>query len=76
MPTLLRVDNKTINLDLVFEIDDYGDRVRLYYAVSSNDTNGNQQPSYSELRGQAADDLRRYLARVAIDTASEADGGV
>lgn len=67
MPTFLRVDNKTINLDLVFEIDDYGDRLRLYYAVSSSDTSGTQQPSYTELNGQAAEDLRRYLARVATD---------
>ncbi len=72
MPTFLRVDNKTINLDLVFEVDDYGDRIRLYYVVSSTDANGTQMPSYSELDGQAADDLRRYLARVAIDAAAEA----
>lgn len=72
MPTLLQVDNKTINLDLVFEIDDYGDRIRLYYVVSSTDATGTLQPSYSELDGQAAEDLRRYLARVAIEAGGEA----
>ncbi len=73
MPTFLQVDNKTINLDLVFEIDDYGDRIRLYYVVSSADTSGTLQPSYSELNGRAAEDLRRYLARVAIEPAGESD---
>ena len=61
MPTFLRIGPKTINLDLVFEIDDYGDRLRVYYAVASSDTDGVQQPSYSELDGAAAQALRQWL---------------
>ena len=62
MATFLKVGTKTINLDLVFEIDDYGDRLRVYYAVASSDTTGLQQPSYSELDGAAAQALRQWLA--------------
>lgn len=61
MATFIRVDNKTINMDQVFEIDDYGDRIRVYYVVSSSDTSGVRQPSYSELDGAAAEALRRWI---------------
>jgi hypothetical protein len=63
MATFVRVDNKTINMDLVFEIDDYGDRLRLFYAVASSDNSGEHRPSYSELRGTAADAIRQWVAR-------------
>lgn len=67
MANFLKVDNKTINMDQVFEIDDYGDRIRVYYAVSSSDTSGVQQPSYSELNGVAAEALRRWIEDHATD---------
>ena len=70
MATFLRVDSKVINMDLVFEIDDYGDRMRVFYAVSSSDTNGVQQPAYAELRGTSADALRDWLAQNAADIGS------
>jgi hypothetical protein len=40
MATFLTIGQKTINLDQVFEIDDYGDRIRVFYAVTSSDTTG------------------------------------
>ncbi len=67
MPTFLKVSNKTINLDHVFEIDDYGDRIRVYYAVTSSDTTGTQQPSYTELEGVAAEALRGWIAAHVTD---------
>ncbi|MDP9310012.1 MAG: hypothetical protein M3R24_03775 [Chloroflexota bacterium] len=70
MAMFLRVDSKVINMDLVFEIDDYGDRMRVFYAVSSSDTNGVQQPAYAELRGTSADALRNWLAHNAADIGS------
>ena len=73
MATFLRVDGKVINMDLVFEIDDYGDRMRVFYAVSSSDTNGVQQPAYAELRGAGADALRDWLAQNADDITSLPD---
>lgn len=73
MATFLRVDGKVINMDLVFEIDDYGDRMRVFYAVSSSDSNGVQQPAYAELRGAGADGLRDWLAENATDISTAAD---
>ena len=67
MATLVKIGAKTINLDQVFEIDDYGDRLRLYYATASSDTNGLQQPAYAELNGAEAATLRRWLAQNATD---------
>ncbi len=75
MATFLRIGNKTINLDLVFEIDDYGDRLRLYYAVASSDTDGLQQPSYSELDGDSAEALRQWLDAHAMEVGPIADAG-
>jgi hypothetical protein len=73
MATLVRIGTKTINLDQVFEIDDYGDRLRLYYAAASSDTNGLQQPTYAELNGAEAAALRRWLAQNATDLAAGPD---
>ncbi|HEU4326617.1 MAG TPA: hypothetical protein VFS21_25985 [Roseiflexaceae bacterium] len=67
MPTLLKLDSKIINLDQVFEINDYGDRIRVFYAVPSCDTAGTQQPTYAELDGDAAEALRRWLLRHSTD---------
>lgn len=67
MPTLLKLDSKTINLDQVFEINDYGDRIRVFYAVPSCDTAGMQQPTYAELDGDTAEALRRWLLRHSTD---------
>lgn len=62
MAIFVKIDNKTINMDQVFEIDDYGDRIRLFYVAASSDTNGLQQPAYAELDGAAANALRRWIA--------------
>lgn len=67
MATFLKVGDKAINLDQVFEINDYGDRLRVYYAVASSDTSGTRQPSYAELEGAAAEALRLWLAQHAVD---------
>lgn len=67
MATLLKLDSKFINLDTVFEINDYGDRIRVYYAVPSCDPVGTQQPSYAEVDGLAAELLRRWLSHHCID---------
>ena len=67
MPTFLKIGNKTINLDHVFEIDDYGDRIHLYYAVTSMDAGGIDQPSYSQLDGADAEALRRWIAEHVSD---------
>ncbi|GAB4209945.1 MAG: hypothetical protein OHK0022_42000 [Roseiflexaceae bacterium] len=67
MPTLLKLDSKIVNLDQVFEINDYGDRIRVFYAVPSCDTAGTQQPTYAELDGDAAEALRRWLLRHSTD---------
>ncbi len=67
MPTLLKLDSKIINLDQVFEINDYGDRIRVFYAMPSCDTAGTQQPTYAELDGDAAEALRRWLLRHSAD---------
>jgi pyruvate carboxylase len=67
MATLLKIGTKTINMDQVFEIDDYGDRLRLYYLAASSDTNGVQQPAYAELNGAEAEALRRWIAQNATD---------
>lgn len=74
MATLVKIGAKTINLDQVFEIDDYGDRLRLYYAAASSDTNGLQQPAYAELNGTEAEALRRWLAQNATDLGTETGG--
>jgi hypothetical protein len=74
MATLVRIGSKTINLDQVFEIDDYGDRLRLYYASASSDTNGLQQAAYAELNGAEAEALRRWIARNATDLEAGSGG--
>ena len=67
MATLLKIGEKTINFDQVFEIEDYGDRMRVFYAVTSSDTVGARQPAYAELAGPAAAALRRWIAARAED---------
>ena len=74
MATLLKLDSKIINLDTVFEINDYGDRIRVYYAVPSCDPVGTQQPSYAEVDGVPAELLRRWLSRHCIDLMAELSG--
>jgi hypothetical protein len=74
MATLLKLDSKIINLDTVFEINDYGDRIRVYYAVPSCDPAGTQQPSYAEVDGLPAELLRRWLSRHCIDLMAELSG--
>jgi len=74
MATLLKLDSKIINLDTVFEINDYGDRIRVYYAVPSCDPAGTQQPSYAEVDGVPAELLRRWLSRHCIDLMAELSG--
>ena len=67
MATLVKIAGKTINLDQVFEVEDYGDRMRVFYAVTSSDTAGARQPAYAELSGPAAAALRRWIAAHAED---------
>ena len=67
MATLLKIGEKTINFDQVFEIEDYGDRMRVFYAVTSSDTVGARQPAYAELSGRDAAALRRWIAAHAED---------
>jgi hypothetical protein len=73
MATLLRLGPRIINMDLVFEIEDYGDRLRLFYAATSSDQAGAQQPTYSDIDGAAAEALRTWLARNAEVLAPQAD---
>ncbi len=67
MPTLLKVENQTINLDQVCEIYDYGNRMRVFYAVASSDLDGTRQLSYAEFYGEAAEALREWIAAHADD---------
>jgi hypothetical protein len=66
MATLIQLGRRVINLDLVFEIEDYGDRLRIFYAVSSSDTTGAQQPAYADVEGQEAERLRAWLTQQAV----------
>jgi len=75
MATLLKIASKTINIDQVFEINDYGDRIRVFYGVTSSDRASERQPAYAELTGAAAESLRRWIAAHAEDLgAVELDG--
>jgi len=74
MATLLKLDSKIINLDAVFEIEDYGDRMGIFYIVASTDVAGTQQPAYAEIEGAPAQALRRWLAKHSIDLMAEAAG--
>lgn len=67
MPTLLKLGRKIINVDLVFEIEDYGDRMRIFYAVASSDTAGVQQPAYAEIDGAAAVHLRAWFEQNSVN---------
>jgi len=74
MALLLKLESKIINLDNVFEIEDYGDRMALFYAVASSDIAGTQQPAYAEVDGAAAQALRRWLSEHTIDILAQAAG--
>jgi hypothetical protein len=66
MASLLQLGSRTINLDLVFEIEDYGDRLRIFYAVASSDSAGVPQPAFADVAGREAQALRAWLAQRAV----------
>lgn len=71
MPTLLQFGRRVINMDLAFEIEDYGNRIRIFYAVTSSDSAGAQQAVYADLDGTAATAFRAWLADHATQLLSD-----
>lgn len=84
MATLVKVDNKFINLDNVTEIHSYelhGWNVIVYYANHKNGTNGDEVPQqdFEHFTGHEADALRKWLEQNAMDILSwnrSADGNI
>ena len=70
MATLLSLGRRVINIDLVCEIEDYDDRIRLFYAVCSSDSAGAQQLTYADIDGAAAEAFRTWLAEHAAQLAA------
>jgi hypothetical protein len=68
MATLLQIGRRVINIDLVFEIEDYGDRIRAFYAVPTGD--GTESQAYADLDGEAANVFRAWLANNATQLLS------
>ena len=72
MATLLSLGRRVINMDLVCEIEDYDDRIRLFYAVCSSDSAGVQQLTYADIDGAEAEAMRSWLSEHAIQLVAPA----
>jgi hypothetical protein len=70
MATLIKVDNKFINLDNVTEIHSYelhGWNVIVYYATMSGDCDAPTQQDFEHFTGSEASALRSWLEHHATD---------